>query len=72
MSRSLGRPEAGCMLKMAELPANVFPVNNHFSVTKNSDENKTSLTIFMTSSIAYGYESFITWRVRYRGTNIPF
>ena len=67
MPRSLGRPEAGCMLKMPELPAKVFPVNNYISVKVDSDETKLVLTIFMTSSIANDYKSFITWRVRCRG-----
>ena len=31
MPRSLGRPEDGCMLNMAELPANVFPAMIFFS-----------------------------------------
>ena len=59
------------MLKMAELPANVFPVII-FSVTVESDENETSLTIFMTSSVTYEYDSFVIWRFRCRNILLFF
>jgi hypothetical protein len=45
------------MLKMAELPANVFPVIDvqcGWKVKRNLD-----LTVFLTRSITYDYESFI-------------
>ena len=54
---SLGRPEAGCMLKMAELPANVFPIKK--KLVSVSMKNM-GLTIFLTTSVTYDYESFVT------------
>ena len=45
------------MLKMAELPANVFPVIDvQYGWKAKGDLD---LTVFVTSSITYDYESFI-------------